>query len=220
MSCDFMGCCAGANLAAMEGMRLRTQRLIAPSALIAAVALGSSGHARASTQPHGIDVQHSTITIHVFKSGLFRAFADNHVIQATLTEGSVDGSGAAHVDLIVDAPRLRVLDPDLSPKDREQVQTRMLGPEVLDAARFPQIRFHSTTVQQLETDRWLVRGTLELHGRTHDVAVKVFQETGHYTGHTILRQTDFAIKPISVAGGTVKVKDEIAVDFDIVTADR
>jgi hypothetical protein len=29
-----------------------------------------------------IDTEHSTITVHVFKSGLFRAFADDHVIQA------------------------------------------------------------------------------------------------------------------------------------------
>jgi hypothetical protein len=32
-----------------------------------------------------------------------------------------------------------------------------------------------------------------------------------------LRQTDYGIAPISVAGGTVKVKDELKIDFDIVT---
>jgi len=84
---------------------------------------------------HGIDLQRSTTTIHVFKSGLFRAFADNHLIQAPLAEGSIDGSAMPHVDLVIEAQRLHVLDPNLSRKDREQVQARMLGTEVPDATR-------------------------------------------------------------------------------------
>ena len=52
------------------------------------------------------------------------------------------------------------------------------------------------------------------------IAVSVARENGRYTGSATLRQSEFAITPISIAGGTVKVKDEIAVDFDIVMADR
>jgi hypothetical protein len=48
----------------------------------------------------------------------------------------------------------------------------------------------------------------------------VARENGRYTGRATLRQTDFAIAPISIAGGTVKVKNEISIEFDIVTADR
>ena len=33
--------------------------------------------------------------------------------------------------------------------------------------------------------------------------------------HTALKQTTFGIKPISVAGGTIKVKDEVEIDFAI-----
>jgi hypothetical protein len=33
--------------------------------------------------------------------------------------------------------------------------------------------------------------------------------------HTVLKQTAFGIKPISVAGGTIKVKDEVEIDFTI-----
>jgi hypothetical protein len=35
-----------------------------------------------------------------------------------------------------------------------------------------------------------------------------------------VKQTDFGIVPISIAGGTVKVKDEIKVDFDIVVTEQ
>ncbi len=200
------------------GMGYRRQLVIRPTTALAAMALAFSLGPPTSAQRRGVDVHRSRITIHVFKSGLFRAFADDHLIQATLAEGSVDDSAAPHVEVVVDAHRLRVLDPGLSQKDREQVQARMLGPEVLDVSRFTQIRFHSTAVQRFEPDRWRVRGDLELHGRTHEVALDVTRANGRYTGRTTLRQTDFAITPISIAGGTVKVKDDISIEFDIVAA--
>jgi hypothetical protein len=166
-----------------------------------------------------IDGQHSTITVRVFKSGLFRAFADNHVVQAPVAEGAVDDSATPHVELVVDATRMRVLDPNLSPKDRDDVQARLLGPDVLDTSRFPQIRFRSVAVNPLERDQWLVRGDLELHGQIHQVSIRVVRKNGHYKGSTPLRQTEFGITPISIAGGTVKVKDEVTIEFDIVTTE-
>jgi YceI-like domain len=186
--------------------------------LLLAVTLPFAGHV--SGEQRVLDTERSAITVKVFKAGLFRAFADNHIIQAPLAEGSLDDSATPHVELVVAANQMRVLDPGLSPKDRADVQARMLGPEVLDANRFAQIRFHSTSVQRLAPNRWLVRGDLELHGHIHQVAVSVTHENGHYKGSTTLRQTDFAISPISIAGGTVKVKDEITIEFDIVARDR
>jgi hypothetical protein len=190
------------------------------SFLVGAVAAGLIGPSSASAQHRVIDIGRSTITVHVFKSGLFRAFADNHVIQAPLAEGSLDEGTSSRVQLTVDAARMRVLDPGLSPSDREQVRTRMLGPEVLDATRFPQIRFQSMSVERGESDGWLVRGELTLHGHTRIVTLKVAPEQGRYKGSTSLKQTDFAMTPISIAGGTVKVKDDVRIDFDIAVAPK
>jgi polyisoprenoid-binding protein YceI len=173
-------------------------------------------NAPAWAEQRALDTQQSTITVHVFKSGLFRALADDHLIKAALVDGSLDDSATPRVELVVAANQMRVLDPGLSPKDRSDVQARMLGPEVLDATRFAHIRFRSTAVQLVESDHWLVRGDLDLHGQTHQVAVKVIRQSGHYKGSTTLRQTEFGITPITIAGGTVKVKDEIAIDFDVV----
>jgi polyisoprenoid-binding protein YceI len=196
----------------------RNRSTLAVVALVFTFTAPFAGHV--SAERRTVDTQRSTMTVRVFKSGLFRAFADNHVIQASLSEGSVDDASTAHVEFVLDAHRMRVLDPGLSPKDREDVQTRMFSPDVLDVQRFGQIRFHSTAVQRLEGDRWLVHGDLELHGQIRSIAVSVARENGRYKGSTTLRQSEFAITPISIAGGTVKVKDEIAVDFDIVMADR
>ena len=105
----------------------------------------------------------------------------------------------------------------LSTKDRDDVQTRMLSAEVLDTNRFPQIRFESTTVDRLDHGGWMVRGQLTLHGESRPVVVKVSGEHGHYTGSTSVKQTDFGVAPISIAGGTVKVKDEVRIEFDVWT---
>jgi hypothetical protein len=171
-------------------------------------------------QPRPIDSKRSSVTVRVFKSGLFRAFADDHVIEAPLAEGSLDDSATPIVRIGIDVRGMRVLDPGLSPKDRREVQTRMLGPDVLDADRFQHIRFRSVAIQRGAADRWTVLGELEVHGQTRPVTVNVVRDQGHYKGSTSLKQSEFGITPISIAGGTVKVKDQMTIDFDIVTIER
>jgi hypothetical protein len=171
-------------------------------------------------QPRAIDPKRSTVTVRVFKSGLFRAFADDHVIEAPLAEGSLDDSATPSVHIAIDVLNMRVLDPGLSPKDRRDVQMRMLGSEVLDADRFPHIRFRSMAIQKGDADRWSIQGELEAHGQTRRVRVSVVRDQGHYKGSTSLKQSELGITPISIAGGTVKVKDEMKIDFDIVTSER
>lgn len=188
--------------------------------VIATIVCGLASAAPGSAEDRVIDTQRSTVTVRVFKAGLFRAFADDHIIQAPLEEGSLDGSATPHVQIVVDARRMRVMDPGLSAKDRQEVQTRMLGPEVLDVNRFQWIGFHSVAIQRLDAGGWLVRGELELHGQIHAMLVNVFPEKSHYKGSVTLRQSDFGIVPISIVGGTVKVKDEIQIDFDIAIAGR
>ena len=186
--------------------------------LIATIVWGLALPAASSAEERLIDTERSTVTVRVFKAGLFRTFADNHVIQAPLAEGSLDDP--PHVQIVIDARRMRVVDPGLPEKDRQEVQTRMLGSEVLDVNRFQRISFHSLATQRLDTGGWLVRGELELHGQIHAIMVNVFLENSRYKGSATLRQSDFGIVPISIAGGTVKVKDEVEINFDIVPTMR
>ncbi len=161
-----------------------------------------------------IDTDHSTITVRVGKTGMFRAFGDDHEIRGIVQQGFVD-EGVPAVDVVVDARELRVLDPRLSPERRDEVQLRMLGADVLDVARFPEIRF--TSEQATETGSgWTVRGELRLHGQTRTVTTTVERQRNHYRGTLHVRQTDFGITPIVAAGGAVKVKDDVTIEFDIV----
>jgi polyisoprenoid-binding protein YceI len=187
-------------------------RLALPAALtiLAGLAWGAK---------RSVDLQHSTIKIRVFKSGLFSALGHEHEVEAPIAQGEVDDdSKSSLVELRVQASNLRVLDPDLPPDKRAQVQETMQGPQVLDSAQFPEIRFESTEVQKEADNRWRVMGNLTLHGQTHAVKVDVTFHDGRYYGSAMLKQTAFDIKPVTVAGGTVKVKDEVKIEFEIALA--
>jgi polyisoprenoid-binding protein YceI len=185
--------------------------------LVAAPVLwaGAAWPAAQSPDAQKIDGAHSTMTVHVYKTGLFSALAHNHEIEATIDAGDVSGSGNLSVELHLDARKLRVLDPEVSAETRAEIQRTMQGPQVLDSDRFPEIHFQSTSVEPKGADHWLVQGDLNLHGQTHPVTVDVTLSDGLYRGSASLKQTAFGIKPVTVAGGTVKVKDEVKLEFQI-----
>jgi polyisoprenoid-binding protein YceI len=168
----------------------------------------------ASAQPRPIDTGKSILTVRVYKAGLFSALGHDHEIAAPITRGTVDTT-ARRVELEVKASALQVRDPEASAKDRTRIQSTMVSPEVLDAERYQEIRFRSTEVEPAGPDAWNVRGNLMLHGESQVVAVRVRQRNGHYVGSSRFKQTDFGIKPVKIAGGTIRVKDEIQVEFNI-----
>ncbi len=170
----------------------------------------------AEAQPRSIDTANSKLLIHVFKTGLFSGFADNHLVEAPISNGTVDES-ALRVTFAVDSRQMKVLDPQLQPDRRQQIQQRMLGAEVLDSVRFPQIIFQSTSVEPSAEGRLLVRGQLSLRGVTRPVSAIVTSASERYLGTCNLKQRDFGITPISIVAGTVKVKDELKIEFDIRT---
>jgi polyisoprenoid-binding protein YceI len=168
-------------------------------------------------EPRPIDVEHSTLTVFVYKSGLFSGFADDHVIRAPIAGGAVSSDAPLSVEMSVRSANLKVLDRSLGAGKRAEVQARMLGPEVLDSGKYPDIAFTSTAIQSGGPDRWTVTGRLSIHGVTRPTTFLVTQQNGRYRGTVVLKQRDVGMEPISIVGGTVKVKDDVKVEFDIVT---
>jgi polyisoprenoid-binding protein YceI len=167
---------------------------------------------RAASRP--IDTEKSVITVRAYKSGVLSAFGHDHEITAPIAGGSVDAD-THRVELRVRAASLRVRDPKGSEKDHAEIQKTMLGPDVLDTERFGEIAFRSSSAESAGEGAWQVRGELTLHGSTKPVAVDVRESGGHYTGTARLKQSDFGIQPVRIAGGTVRVKDEVRIEFDI-----
>jgi YceI-like protein len=163
---------------------------------------------------NGQAAKQSTITIHVHKTGLFSAMGHNHTVVAPVHQAAIDPK-AMTAEIIVLSREMKVTDTDVSEKDRAQIQADMLGPKVLNAEKFPEIRFKSLQITPAGAGHLRVIGTLELHGVKRDITLEMTGGGDRYTGKTKLKQTDFGIQPISAGGGTVKVKDELDLDLDI-----
>jgi YceI-like protein len=182
---------------------------------ILALATMAAAAATPRAQNRPIDTAGSTLTVNVYKAGLFSTFADNHVIRARVARGSISADGGPGVELTVRCADMTVLDPGLPADKRADVQTRMLGPDVLDSAKYPDITFKSSAIEAAGPDRWSVTGRLTIHGVTRAITFPVTRANGRYAGTVLLKQREFGIQPISLFGGTVKVKDELKVSFDI-----
>lgn len=165
-------------------------------------------------QPRSLDIRSSRVTVYAYRAGIFGGLGDNHEISAPITEGSLDES-ARRITLRFDARQMRVLDPKLSAEKRGEVQQRMLGPDVLDVQRFPDITFESNSIREGNHGDLSISGTLNLHGHTHAVMGTAMRTSDGYHGAFRLSQRDFGIKPVSIAGGTVKVKDELSIEFEV-----
>ena len=162
-----------------------------------------------------IDTGRSTITVEAYKTGLFSFAGHNHTISAPIASGTLD-EGQRTIELTVNTKDLQVLDPGESDKDRHEIRETMLGDQLLDADKFPTITFHSSSVQPTSKTEFSVKGELSLHGTTRVISLNISRNGDQYAGSTTLKQTDFGMKPIAVAGGTIKVKDEVKVEFVVV----
>jgi polyisoprenoid-binding protein YceI len=177
---------------------------------------------------YGIVAAESTIRVGVFKAGLFKAFGHDHLIAAKNFSGTVHFNAGkveeSTLALDIEAKSLTALDPGEAEKDRREVQATLLSTKVLGVESFPRITFRSTAVQQIRKDgaEWevTVAGKLNLHGVEKPIKfpVRIRLENTRLTvqGEVSIAQTDFGIKPVKVAGGTVRVKDRVKISFTIV----
>ncbi len=194
--------------------------------MVAAVTLAlGQGAAHAESRSYTLDPKASRIVISVGKSGLFGFAGHTHEVVVGTFTGKViadpEQLARSTVELSIDAASLRVTGKDEPAKDVPEVQATMLGPQCLDVARFPSIRFVSRSVSAAAAGARdvTIRGELTLHGVTRAIAIPVRLELApdslQATGTTTLRQTDFGIQPISKAG-VVNVKDELALSWRLV----
>ncbi len=169
-----------------------------------------------------VDPQSSRIEIHVFRTGMLSSLGDNHVIGGAKFSGEAIGEkdGTWKIKVHMDSGSLRVLDAGISDSTRDEIQTTMRGATQLDVARYPFIDLVSQSLERgTEPHGMLLKSDLSLHGvtRTIEFPVVVSDNGGvlEVKGKAQLRLRDFGIEPISKGLGTVKVKNEFEVVYDI-----
>ena len=193
-----------------------------------ALALGPALPAGAAPRTYVIDASASAVQVHVGKSGVFGFAGHTHEVLAPRFDGRVEADpedlARSSVELAFAASALKVSEQGEPEGDAPKVQDVMSGPKVLDVARFPAIRFRSQQVSGRKVAEGVyelqVTGELSLHGvaRTVTVPVRVEMAGNSLTasGKTTLAQKAFGIEPVSAGGGTVKVKNELGIEFKLV----
>lgn len=137
-------------------------------------------------------------------------------------EFSPEDPSASSLHVRASADSLEIMD-DIKSKDRQEMESTMNN-SVLETAKYPEIVFATTSVSasRLGEGRYQanLNGNLTLHGITRPVTiptqVTLMGDMLRAGGEFSLLQTNFGIKLVSVAGGTLKLKDELKFSFDIV----
>ncbi len=171
-----------------------------------------------------IDVGMSRFTVRAFATGLLSSLGHSPTFAIRDYTGEANfvtsNPEQSAIRISVKPASLTVTD-DVSQKDRADIESRM-NQDVLETSSYPEIVFESTQVlaNKLSDDRYAanVTGNLVLHGinRQEKISAQV-SVTGDVLrayGEFTLRQSDYRIKLVSVAGGTLKVKDEVKLAFD------
>jgi polyisoprenoid-binding protein YceI len=181
---------------------------------------------QATTARFVIDSRMSRFLVRATAGGMLSMFGHNPTIAIRDFAGdahfSADGADNTSLQVRIKALSLEVTG-NVSDRDRREIE-RTMKEEVLETAKYPEITFESSGASVVKTSEGQykvdIAGSLGLHGVTRPQAVPasvaINGDTLRAYGEFSLRQTDYNIKLASVAGGTLKLKDELNFTFDIV----
>ena len=172
----------------------------------------------------------SQIVVRVLKKGLLSGAAHDHefLVRTWHATATFDARQPqeARVEVVLAAGSLVDRQPALSPEDREKVNRQAAGPEVLDAPRYPEIRFVSNGPIHVgaagarpDGVEGTIEGALSLRGMERRVSgpIRALRQGGgwHAQGSIRFKQSDFGIEPYSGFLGMVAVHDEVEVAYDV-----
>jgi polyisoprenoid-binding protein YceI len=184
-------------------------------------------YALAEPRAFAIDPAASQVVVRVGKTGLLQFAGHEHEVILPVSKGTAVIDAAqidrSSIELTFDAAGARVTGRGEPAKDVPKVQATMVGPECLDTGRFPTIRFVSESVSAKAGSSAgqdvTIRGTLTLHGVSRETTVSahvvIDPRSVTASGTFAVKQSDFGIKPVTVAG-VVKVDDQLAVAWRLV----
>lgn len=172
------------------------------------------------------DTRASQFTVQVFSGGLLSAFGHNPTIAIREFVGeaqlNLDDIEQSSLRITINAASLAVRD-DIADKDRREME-RTMQQEILETSSYPEIVYECSNIAATKAGEhqysMTLNGDLTMHGitRPHTIAARitVTGEVVRAFGSFTLLQTDYRMKLASVAGGALKVKDELKFSFNIV----
>jgi polyisoprenoid-binding protein YceI len=190
------------------------------------VATTSAETAETAADRFVIDGRASRFTVRAFAAGMLSAMGHNPII------GIRDFSGEMRFDpeqlkagsfhLAIKSSSLTVQD-DIGDKDSREFK-RIMNQDVLETAKFPAILYDASDISVTKIGdslySALLNGSLSFHGvsRSEPLTTRVtwMGSMLRASGEFSLSQSGYGVKPVSVAGGALKLKDELKFSFEIV----
>jgi polyisoprenoid-binding protein YceI len=169
------------------------------------------------TGDYTVDVAHTRIGIRA-----------RHAMVTTVRGAFTEFAGTAHLDTAqpeASSVELRIATAsiDTGVADRD---AHLRSPDFFDVARYPEIVFRSTAVEQVESDVYRVTGDLTIKDATHPVSVD-FTLTGSaldpfgnlrvgFEGAVALKRSEWELTwNAALETGGVLVSDRIQIEFDV-----
>jgi polyisoprenoid-binding protein YceI len=173
-----------------------------------------------------IDPKRSLFTVHAFADGLASTLGHSPTVAIRDYSGEVRFNPETMADIVlqvtVKTASLVVMD-EMRDDDRLELE-RVMRQEVLQITRFPEARFSSSSVSANRVSDGLYRvdvhGNVTLNGSTcphslsAQIAIGIDSLRAH--GEFRIRQSDYGIAPVSFAGGSQRIQDELKFGFYIV----
>jgi polyisoprenoid-binding protein YceI len=168
----------------------------------------------------------SRFTAKAFATGLLASMGHNPSFAIRQFAGEAkfapDAPDRSTVRVVAQTGSLELSD-QVSDKDRREIESTTRN-DVLDASRFPEIVFEASSPSLSKGGEgfyWAnITGKLTIRGVTQpqqvSAQVSINDSQLRANGEFTVRQSSFGIKPVSVAGGTLKIKDDVKVTFDFV----
>ncbi|HTU48165.1 MAG TPA: YceI family protein [Bryobacteraceae bacterium] len=175
---------------------------------------------------YAIDAEMSRVTVRPFASGTLSAAAQIPTLtvrdltgEAHFRAGTLD---SASVQIKIEAASFTVVE-DVSEQERQEIE-HTLHRDILEADKYPEIVFSTSNVSASKAgdgQYWInLIADVSLHGVTGSepvaAQVVVAGDTLFVRGELTVVHSTYKIKPVALAGGALRLRDEVKCLFDIV----
>lgn len=178
------------------------------------------------TEVWRLDASDGELLIRTGVKGRAARMGHRLTIVMTRWQATVSWAGADPVaaELAVETDSFEVLRGEggvkgLSGPERTLVRSNAL--KSLDAARFPEIRFTTETIDNTD-DGYRLTGKLHIRGKSRehviDLRTEDLGDSWRMSAESSVRQSDYGVKPYSLLMGSVQVADDVTVSFAAVHA--
>jgi polyisoprenoid-binding protein YceI len=172
-----------------------------------------------------IDPSRSRFTVQAFATGALGLLGHSPTFAVRDSAGALRFEGGQiaglALELTVKAASL-TLEDRVSASDRREIEDRMRR-DVLETDRYPEITYRAANpaIEEVARGRFRLRvaGDLSLRGVTRpqpvDADLIVFEDGVQLVGGAPLRMSGYGIRPVTALGGTIRLKDDVRVAFDL-----